>query len=172
VATPDDKGGFVVDTEHSITLFGYPLRSRSEGSVRITSADPSAPASIVAGYLSDPYDQAVTLAMHRFLRSWMQQPAVAAMVREERDPSRSLRTDDEILNAYRTAGQAGYHACGTCRMGNFNDAVLDETLRVKGVEGLRVVDGSIMPAMVSANTNGPIMASAWRAASLILEGKP
>ncbi|NBB51162.1 glucose-methanol-choline oxidoreductase [Rhizobium sp. CRIBSB] len=172
VATPDDKGGFVVDAAHSITLFGYPLRSRSEGSVCITSADPSAPASIIAGYLSDPYDQAVTLAMHRFLRKWMQQPAIAAMVREERDPSRSLRTDEEILNAYRTAGQAGYHACGTCRMGNFNDAVLDETLRVKGVQGLRVVDGSIMPAMVSANTNGPIMASAWRAASLILEGKP
>jgi choline dehydrogenase len=171
VAALDSKGDLVADTEHSITLFGYPLRSRSEGSVRITSADPAVPARVIAGYLSDPYDQAVTLAMHRFLRKWMQQPAIASMVLEEREPSRSLQSDDEILTAYRTAGQAGYHACGTCRMGDFEDAVLDETLRVKGVEGLRVVDGSIMPAMVSANTNGPIMASAWRAASLILEGK-
>jgi len=82
-----------------------------------------------------------------------------------------METDDEILDGFRTIGQAGYHACGTCRMGDFHDAVLDEKLRVKGVEGLRVVDGSIMPTMVSANTNGPIMASAWRAADLILEGR-
>jgi choline dehydrogenase-like flavoprotein len=171
VATPNEKGGFDIDTAHSITLFGYPLRSRSEGSVQITSADATVPGRIRAGYLSDPYDCAVTIAMHRFIRKWMEQPAIAPMVVEEREPSRSLVTDEEILKAYRTAGQAGYHACGTCRMGSFEDAVLDEKLRVKGVEGLRVVDGSIMPAMVSANTNGPIMASAWRAASLILEAR-
>ncbi|MDO7836719.1 GMC family oxidoreductase N-terminal domain-containing protein [Sphingobium sp. HBC34] len=171
VALPDEKGQLAVDTVHSVTLFGYPLRSRSEGSVCITSADPAAPGRIVAGYLSDPYDCAVTVAMHRFIRKWMEQPAIAPMVLEEREPSRSLQTDEQILHAYRTAGQAGYHACGTCRMGDFDDAVLDEKLRVRGVTGLRVVDGSIMPMMVSANTNGPIMASAWRAAELILEGK-
>ncbi|MBB4615045.1 GMC family oxidoreductase [Novosphingobium taihuense] len=171
VATPDASGQLVVDTAHSVTLFGYPLRSRSEGSIHITSADPNAPGRIRAGYLSDPYDCAVTIAMHRFIRKWMEQPAIAAMVSEEREPSRSLQTDEEIIHAYRTAGQAGYHACGTCRMGAFDDAVLDEKLRVRGVSGLRVVDGSIMPTMVSANTNGPIMASAWRAAELILEGR-
>lgn len=171
VAMPDATGQLVVDTAHSVTLFGYPLRSRSEGSIRITSADPNAPARIVPGYLSDPYDCAVTIAMHRFIREWMKQPAIVPMVAEEREPSRSLQTDEQILHAYRTAGQAGYHACGTCRMGDFADAVLDEKLRVRGVAGLRVVDGSIMPAMVSANTNGPIMASAWRAAELILEGR-
>lgn len=171
VALPDATGQLAVDLAHSLTLFGYPLRSRSEGSIRITSADPMVPGRIRAGYLSDPYDCAVTVAMHRFIRRWMDQPAIAAMVAEEREPSRSLRSDDEILHAYRTSGQAGYHACGTCRMGAFDDAVLDEKLRVRGVSGLRVVDGSIMPTMVSANTNGPIMASAWHAASLILEGK-
>ncbi|WP_044564003.1 GMC oxidoreductase, partial [Azospirillum sp. B4] len=82
---------------------------------------------------------------------------------------RSLLTDEQILRAFRAQGQAGYHACGTARMGDFNDAVLDARLRVKGVSGLRVMDGSIMPTMVSANTNGPIMAAAWRAAALILE---
>ena len=80
---------------------------------------------------------------------------------------RSLQTDVEILAAYRALGNPGYHACGTCRMGSFNDAVVDSELRVKGVAGLRVVDGSVMPAMVSANTNGPIMALAWRAAQRI-----
>lgn len=171
VALPDKSGQLAVDRTHSVTLFGYPLRSRSEGSVRIASRNPLAPARIRAGYLSDPYDCAVTIAMHRFIRNWMQQPAIASMIEGEREPSRSLRTDEDILYAYRTAGQAGYHACGTCRMGNFPDAVLDNKLRVRGVAGLRVVDGSIMPTMVSANTNGPIMASAWRASSLILDGR-
>ena len=171
VAIPDDKGNFITDRGHSIQLFGYPLRSRSEGWVRITSADPNQPAQIYAGYLTDPYDCAVTVAMHRYIREWMRQPAIAPMVIGERKPSRSLQTDDEILAGFRQQGQAGYHACGTCRMGHFDDAVLDEKLRVRGTQGLRVVDGSIMPAMVSANTNGPIMASAWRAAALILEGR-
>ncbi|GGC02942.1 GMC oxidoreductase [Novosphingobium endophyticum] len=171
VALPDARGNLIPDTVHSITLFGYPLRSRSEGSVKITSAAADAPASIRAGYLTDPYDCAVTVAMHRYLRKLMAQPALAPLIAGEREPTRSLETDEEILAAFRRIGQAGYHACGTCRMGDFEDAVLDEKLRVRGVNGLRVVDGSIMPTMVSANTNGPIMASAWRAADLILEDR-
>lgn len=171
VAVADAKGKFVPDRRHSIQLFGYPLRSRSEGWVRIASAQPDQPAKIHAGYLTDSYDCAVTVAMHRFIRKWMEQPAIAPMVEGEREPSRSLQGDNEILAAFRQNGQAGYHACGTCRMGDFEDAVLDADLRVRGVQGLRVVDGSIMPTMVSANTNGPIMASAWRASELILQGR-
>jgi choline dehydrogenase-like flavoprotein len=171
VAAPDTKGNMVADPLHSVTLFGYPLRSRSEGSIRITSAEPTQPAQIRAGYLTDPYDCAVTVAMHRYLREWMSRPALAPLIPTEREPTRSLHTDDEILAAFRQIGQAGYHACGTCRMGDFADAVLDEKLRVKGVDGLRVMDGSIMPTMVSANTNGPIMASAWNAADIIEEGR-
>jgi choline dehydrogenase len=171
VALPDAKGNMVPDTGHSVTLFGYPLRSRSEGWVRITARDPAAPASIRAGYLTDPYDCAVTVAMHRYLREWMRQPALADIVAGEREPTRALETDEEILGGFRRMGQAGYHACGTCRMGDFADAVLDDKLRVRGTGGLRVVDGSIMPAMVSANTNAPIMASAWHGADLILEGR-
>lgn len=171
VADPDAKGNFVPDPKHSLQLFGYPLRSRSQGSVHITSPDPATPAQICPGYLTDPYDCWVTVAMHRYIRRWMQQPALAGMIAGERDPTRSLHSDDEILAAYRSQGLSGYHACGTCRMGDFNDAVLDSRLRVHGVDRLRVVDGSIMPAMVSANTNGPIMAAAWRAAQLILEDR-
>jgi len=167
VVTADAKGRMVVDPQHSVTLFGYPLRSRSEGSVEITARDAAAPPRIRTGYLTDPYDCAVTLAMQRYLRAWMTRPAIAPMIAGEREPTRSLQTDDEILDGFRRIGQAGCHACGTCRMGDFADAVLDETLTVRGVGGLRVVDGSIMPAMVSANTNGPIMASAWHAADII-----
>ena len=169
VATPDAKGTYRPDPVQSVQLFGYPLRSRSEGSVRIAAVDPRTPARIRAGYLSDPYDQRVTVAMHRYLRRWMAQPAIAPMIIGERDATRNLETDEEILHAFSARGNAGYHACGTCRMGDFADAVLDEKLRVKGVSGLRVIDGSIMPTMVSANTNGPIMASAWRAVDFILK---
>jgi choline dehydrogenase-like flavoprotein len=171
VAEPDAQGELIPDRRHSVQIFGYPLRSRSEGSLRIVSRDPAVPARIRPGYLTDPYDQRVTLAMHRFIRRWMQQPAIAPMVAGEREPGRSWQTDEQILEAYRRNGQAGLHACGTCRMGDFNDAVLDPRLRVRGVAGLRLVDGSIMPTMVSANTNGPIMALAWRAAQLIREDR-
>jgi choline dehydrogenase-like flavoprotein len=152
-----------------VQIFGYPLRSRSEGSLWIGGADPSAPPRIHPGYLTDPYDCAVTVAMHRYIRRWMQQPAIAPMVEAEQEPGRSLESDEEILDAYRRSGQAGLHACGTCRMGDFPDAVVDSQLRVRGVERLRVVDGSVMPTMVSCNTNGPIMALARRASELILE---
>lgn len=171
LVSPNAKGRLVPDRGHSIHLFGYPLRSKSEGSIRIASADPDVPGCIRAGYLTDPYDCAVTVAMYRYIRAWMARPAIAPLIAEEMEPGRSLQSDEEVIAAFRQAGQAGYHACGTCRMGDFDDAVLDAKLRVRGVDGLRVVDGSIMPAMVSANTNGPIMASAWRAAELILEGR-
>jgi choline dehydrogenase-like flavoprotein len=166
---PDASGNQVLDRRHSVQIFGYPLRSRSEGRLHITSADPAASPRIRPGFLTDPYDCAVTVAMHRYIRRWMQQPAIAPMVEREKEPGASLRTDEQILDAYRRIGQAGLHACGTCRMGDFADAVLDEKLRVRGVERLRVVDGSVMPAMVSCNTNGPIMALAYRASELILD---
>jgi choline dehydrogenase-like flavoprotein len=169
VAIPDETGRMITDKGHSVQIFGYPLRSRSEGWLQIASADPAAPPRIHAAYLTDPYDCAVTVAMHRYIREWMRQPAVAPMVGREWEPGKSLETDEQILAAYRQTGQAGLHACGTCRMGDFNDAVLDERLHVRGVRGLRVVDGSVMPTMVSANTNGPIMGLAWRASELILE---
>jgi choline dehydrogenase-like flavoprotein len=88
-------------------------------------------------------------------------------------PGAGVEDDASILHAFRTRGSASYHACGTARMGG-DDAVVDPRLRVRGVSSLRVIDGSIMPTMVSANTNGPIMAMAWRAAQLIREeeGKP
>lgn len=168
VADVDARGRLVPDKRHSLQIFGYPLRSRSEGSVMIGGADPASPARIRACYLTDPYDRIVTVAMHRLVRRWLAHPLLQDLVGEEREPTASLQTDEQILHAFETQGIAGYHACGTCRMGSFNDAVLDPSLRVKGLLGLRVVDGSIMPAMVSANTNGPIMALAWRAADIIL----
>lgn len=162
------KGAVTTDSTHSMHMFGYPLRSRSRGSVHIRSTDPSADALIRPNYLSDPYDRAVTLAMFRLMRRWVRQPALQRIIGEEMLPGPSVEADASILRAFRAKGTAGYHACGTVRMGG-DDAVLDPSLRVRGVAALRVVDGSIMPTMVSANTNGPIMAIGWRAAELIHE---
>ena len=94
----------------------------------------------------------------------------ASLLTEETAPGPSVQTDAEIVDAFRTRGQAGYHACGTVAMGGA-DAPLDPQLCVRGVDNLRVVDGSILPTMVSANTNGPIMAMGWRAAQIILQGR-
>jgi choline dehydrogenase len=82
-----------------------------------------------------------------------------------------VATDEEILDAWHRLGQSGYHAVGTCKMGLDHDpnAVVDARLRVRGVQALRVVDCSVMPTTVSGNTNAPAMATAWRAADLILQ---
>ena len=99
----------------------------------------------------------------------MAQPALKPYLADETTPGRAIESDQEILDAFTRLGQSGYHAVGTCRMGADDAAVLDGRLRVRGVTGLRVVDLSFLPTMVSGNTNGPMMALAWRAADLILE---
>lgn len=162
------QGRVEVSPFHSFHMFGYPLRSRSQGHVRLTASDPRRPADIQANYLSDPYDREVTLRMFRFLRRLVATPPLAGVIAEETSPGPSLQSDEDIIDAFRTRGQAGLHACGTVAMGD-SAAPLDPDLRVRGVEGLRVVDGSVLPTMVSANTNGPIMAVAWRAADRILQ---
>lgn len=163
------KGTIATESTHSMHLFGYPLRSRSCGSIHVCSPDPRMSAIIQPNYLSDPYDQEVTVAMFRFMREWVRQAPVADMIGREVLPGPEVDSDEAIVHAFRARGQAGYHACGTARMGSDDEAVVDTRLRVRGTSALRVIDGSIMPTMVSANTNGPIMAIAWRAAALVRE---
>lgn len=164
-------GSPTVPDFHSFHMFGYPLRSRSEGHVHITGPDPAAPARILPNYLSDPYDQAATVAMFRFMRRLVERPALAEVIAEEVSPGPAVSTEAEIIQAFMAAGQAGYHACSTVRMGAAGSDPLDHRLRVKGVDGLRVVDGSVMPSMVSSNTNGPIMAIGWRAAEMMIQDR-
>jgi len=163
--------GLALEKRHGIHLFGYPLRSRSEGAVEIRSADTDAPPVIVPNYLADPYDRDVTVAIFRLIRRWMAQPRLAEIVAEETFPGPDIESDGQIIDAFGKFGHAGFHACGTTRMGREGDSVLDERLRVYGVRALRVVDGGIMPTMVSANTNGPIMAIGWHAAGLIAQDR-
>jgi choline dehydrogenase-like flavoprotein len=107
--------------------------------------------------------------MLKLMRRLMAQKPLADFVAEETTPGAGVQSNQEVGGAFAGLGQAGYHACGTCRMGADHDEVLDSRMRVRGVENLRVVDLSMFPPMISGNTNGPIMALAGRAADLILE---
>jgi len=107
----------------------------------------------------------------RFLRALFSQPELAALVAEETVPGRTVDSDEAIIENCLT-GENGYHATGTCRMGSDPDAVVDPRLCVKGVTGLRVIDCSVMPTQVSSGVNGPVMALAWHAASIVVVDNP
>jgi choline dehydrogenase len=161
--------GAVMEKEPGMQFFGYPLRGTSQGTVRANSADMRQPPRVDPNYLDTEYDRTVSIALVRYIRRFMAQPALAPYVAGETAGTGKAQSDDEILDMLRLRGQSGYHASGTCRMGIDDKAVLDERLRVRGVSGLRVMDASVFPEQVSANTNGPVMAMAWRAADLIIE---
>jgi choline dehydrogenase-like flavoprotein len=158
-----------VDTRPGLTIYGQLLRLTSEGEIRITSPDPTKPPSIAPNWLSTDYDQQVAVAMVRYMRRYMTMPALAPYVGEELLPGTSRQSDEDLLEDVRRYATCGTHAVGSCRMGRDNAAVVDGRLRVRGVEGLRVVDCSVMPNTVSGNTSGPAMAVGWRASDLILE---
>jgi choline dehydrogenase-like flavoprotein len=157
-----------VEREPGISVYGQMINLASEGMLRIKSADPDAPLSIAPNWLTTDYDCRVAVAMIRYMRRYMRQPALAAYVGEELLPGNQCESDADILDAVRRLSLCGIHAVGSCRMGNDRDSVVDERLRVRGVEGLRVADCSVMPSLVSGNTNGPAMVLGWRAADLIL----
>ena len=164
------ESGLATEAQSSCQIFSYPCRSRSQGTVRILSADPALAPRIRPNYLSDPYDREVTIGCYRFAVEWMRKPAMAALIARERDPVRQIRTDDEIIDFYKRQGGSTFHSCGTCRMGSSADSVVDARLQVRGVHGLRVADASVMPTMPSSNTNGPSLAVGWRAGEIIRQG--
>jgi len=152
-------------------LMGYVSNPRSQGSVHICSADPFQAPTIKANYLTDEQDKHLSIGMVRTMRRWLEQPSLGDIVGAETIPGRVFDSDQQILDAFATYAGPGYHACGSARMGNDPMAVVDDRLRVRGVTGLRVADISIFPTQTSANTNGPAMATAWRAADIIIEDR-
>jgi choline dehydrogenase len=145
------------------------LRPESRGFVRIKSADPSKPPAIQPRYLSSPTDRDTVVAGLKLLRRIMGQPAMRRYVAEERAPGPRCTSDADLLAFAREAGSTVFHPTSTCRMGGDPTAVVDERLRVHGIDRLRVVDGSIMPALVSGNTNAAIVMIAEKGADMILQ---
>ncbi|WP_076590859.1 GMC family oxidoreductase [Herminiimonas arsenitoxidans] len=160
-------GKIVLEKEHGMTWAAYFTRPTSEGSVTITSTKPDAPLSIDVNYLSTDTDRRHSADLLRLMRKIITQPALRPYVVEETIPGAAYASDEEIVDAYFKCGSTAFHVAGTCRMGADAASVVDPQLRVRGVQGLRVVDTSIMPTLISGNTNGPAMAIAMRAAELI-----
>lgn len=148
----------------------YPMKPTSQGSVTIRSATLGSTPRIMPSYLATAEDRRTSIDAVRLIRKLFAQAPLAPYIAEETFPGPSRQTDEELLDAFRHFGQTTYHAIGTCKMGLADDemAVVDTSLRVRGVQGLRVMDISVFPTQVSGNTNGPAMAAAWRAADIIL----
>jgi choline dehydrogenase len=145
------------------------LRPTSRGSLRITSRDPSVPPAMNPNYLATGHDQSVMIAGVKVARALARTRSLSPYILGEHLPGTGVQTDEEILEFIRAYGSSIFHPVGTCRMGSEAGAVLDERLRVRGVRRLRVADASIMPRLVSGNTNAPAIMIGEKAADMILE---
>ena len=177
-ATPDMQLHFVIGklVDHGRkTVFGHGyschvclLRPRSRGTLELASADPTAAPRIDPNFLGDADDVQRMVRAVRVMRHIMSQPALRALDGRELAASANLQTDADIERWVRRYADTVYHPVGTCRMGNGPMDVVDAQLRVRGMQGLRVVDASIMPNIVSGNTNAPVIMIGEKAADMIM----
>ncbi|MGQ0547589.1 MAG: GMC family oxidoreductase [Betaproteobacteria bacterium] len=151
----------------AFTLVYYPMRPTSRGRVRIRSRDAREAPAIEPNYLATDYDRRLMIEGAKLARRLAAAPSLAPYVLEEYRPGKDHSTDAQIVEAVRNHGSSGYHPVGTCRMGSDEGAVVDPQLRVRGAEGLRVVDASVMPLLVSGNTNAATFMIAEKAADFL-----
>jgi choline dehydrogenase len=179
LATPDiqihflpfstDKMGEKLHPYSAFSASVCQLRPESRGSLRIRSADPTLAPEIRINYLATEVDRTANVEGLKILRKILHAPALGSFVTEEIDPGAKISTDEALLDYARARGSTIYHPTSTCRMGSDPLAVVDARLRVRGLEALRVIDGSIMPDLVSGNTNAAIIMIAEKASDMILE---
>jgi choline dehydrogenase len=179
LATPDvqihflpfstDKMGEALHSFSGFSASVCQLRPESRGSLRIKSADPSVPPEIRINYLATETDRAANVEGLKILRGSLRAPALGAYTIDEVEPGAKVTSDEELLDFCRARGSTVYHPTSTCRMGNDPLAVVDQKLRLRGLEGLRVIDASVMPDLVSGNTNAAVIMIAEKASQMILE---
>lgn len=158
-----------LDTKPGMTAGLWQMRPESRGFVQARSPDPREHPVINPNYLAEERDRRTAVAGVRIVREWFNAPALRKYVVAEELPGPDLRSDDDLLAYVRRSSASAYHPTGTCRMGQDIMAVVDERLRVRGLQGLRVIDASIMPTVTSTNTNAPVVMIAEKGASMILE---
>ncbi len=179
LASPDVQIHFILFSADSVgqKLHSFPgflasvcqLRPRSRGHVHIKSVDPTQAPAIQPNYMSDAFDRDVMIEGMKLTRRIMGQPAISHYIVEELNPGSQCSSDADLLAFAREKGTTIFHPAGTCRMGPDAAAVVDERLRLRGVDGLRVIDASIMPTVVSGNTNAAIVMIAEKGAQMILQ---
>jgi len=161
--------GMAVEREPGLQCLAIALRPESQGTVSIASADPDAGLDIAPNFFSSSYDRQVIAGAYRVVRDLFSASPIAELIDHEIRPGSAASGTDEMLAEHAlTSGFSNYHGIGTAAMGPGDDAVIDQKLRVRGVRGLRVVDSSAFPTMVSAGTNAPAMALGWQAGQVIL----
>ena len=165
---PRHASQLVLDKFPGFGIGTFALRPESRGSVHIRSTDPNEPPAITANYLADPRDRKTSVAALRLARRIAEQPALKALIVREVRPGPDARSDEALLEHIARLGATSYHPIGTCKMGTDATAVVDPELRVHGIKGLRVADASIMPTMVSSNTNAPSFLIGERCAEFLL----
>jgi choline dehydrogenase len=178
LATPDvqyhyfissaERAGEPLHDFPGATIATCPARPESRGTIEIRSPNPIDAPKIQANYLSTPNDRQTMIDGLRIARKIFRTPAMQKYFVEEIRPGKDVQSDNEFIDFMRERAGTAYHPVGTCKMGIDDMAVVDPELRVRGVTNLRVVDASIMPTLVSGNTNAPTIAIAEKAAEMIL----
>ena len=161
------EAGVAAMPQGGVTLNSAYLRPRSRGTVRLASADPLAAPLIDPNYWADPHDREMSIRGLKLARDIMRQDALKPFVLAERLPGPDVQTDADYFNYACAHAKTDHHPAGTCRMGADPHAVVDPQLRFNGIAGLRVADASIMPSVVSSNTNAATIMIAEKAADMI-----
>jgi choline dehydrogenase-like flavoprotein len=150
-----------------ITLNSYTLRPKSRGSVTLRSADPAAAAVVDPNFLAEPDDLRISVEGVRISREIFSAPSLQKYIRTIRFPDAAVRTQADFEAYARQYGRTSYHPVSTCRMGQDDMAVVDPALRVRGLDGLRICDSSVMPSLIGSNTNAPTIMIGEKAADLV-----
>jgi choline dehydrogenase-like flavoprotein len=166
----DSPARHKVDQRPALTVFSTLIYPKSRGTLRLGSADPAAAPVIDPGYLTEPDDAEVLLDGMELIREAMHSKLIAGEVALELSPGPDHAGRAALAKEVPNRATSVYHAVGTCRMGTDERAVVDPELRVRGVDGLRVADASIMPAIPGGNTNAPAMMIGEHGASILLRG--
>jgi len=159
---------FQLAKDSGVTAIMNILRSESTGSIHVSSKAPNIPPRVRFNFLSAQLDREVTLEAMRITRRIMTAPAMQGIATDEITPGVNIQTDDELLDWVRNNAETTYHPVGTCKMGSDPMAVVDDQLRVRGMQGLRIADASIMPTLTSGNTNAPSIMIGEKASRMIL----
>ena len=162
-----EAGVPAIQSGSGCTLNSYTLRPKSRGTVKLRSARPEDKPIVDPNFIAEPDDLRISAEGVKISREIMNQPAFAKYVRQEHFPGKDVRTQADFENYARQYGRTSYHPTGTCKMGVDEMAVVDPQLRVRGLEGIRICDSSIMPSLIGSNTNAPTIMIAEKGSDLI-----